>query len=422
MDGSKLVQNISNIRLYLITAGLLLAYFILTYIFLLPVFESNDDVSYTMLASGYYTGKNEFRLIFINSLLGIFLSLLYKYINGFNWYSWMIVLAQFFSLYIIIIAVLKKRCDLFSILLVIAFLFGPVWYSIYFVNYTTTAILPAIAGLLLLQNSKRISVIFISALLISFGLLLRWQPLITLFVFYFTYMIFNSYSANYWPLLKRFVSIIVLTIILISVNHSSFQNRQWVEYNDLRKYIVGIDSPFFSKDHLSAKDLKTIGWCRNDHELLSNFFLADTEVANMNSLKRYHEIASQQDRDRSLGKINPDQIIAWFSPFTLALHIIVILSFILPLYRDFKLFSVLVWLIGVILLYYQINFVPRARGITTIYIIITFLSLLQVEKYEYQKNILEKIFIFGLFFYISKYLSDFFWDFRFKLQKEKPVD
>jgi hypothetical protein len=142
----------------------------------------------------------------------------------------------------------------------------------------------------------------------------------------------------------------------------------------------------------------------------------------MNSLKRYHEIASQQDRDRSLGKINPDQIIAWFSPFTLALHIIVILSFILPLYRDFKLFSVLVWLIGVILLYYQINFVPRARGITTIYIIITFLSLLQVEKYEYQKNILEKIFIFGLFFYISKYLSDFFWDFRFKLQKEKPVD
>ncbi|MGB0165887.1 MAG: hypothetical protein ACPF8V_03430, partial [Luteibaculum sp.] len=53
-------------------------------------FEQNDDVMMLLLASGAYTGEPEYRLVFMNPMLGHLLNALYQGKESIEWYTWLL--------------------------------------------------------------------------------------------------------------------------------------------------------------------------------------------------------------------------------------------------------------------------------------------------------------------------------------------
>ena len=73
---------------------------LLYFVFFHIIYEQNDDLAMQFIANGYFTGTPDFHLVFINVIIGHFLSFLYTHFLGVEWYSLLmiaLVLLSFFS-------------------------------------------------------------------------------------------------------------------------------------------------------------------------------------------------------------------------------------------------------------------------------------------------------------------------------------
>lgn len=149
------------------------ALFFITCAYLFPIrFEANDDVTMLLIASGKYTGIPDAHLVFINYVYGTFLKFLYTWNRQIEWYS--VLFAVFHIVCISVIAWFILTKDKFTLLYKLLFL--AVFYSlelrsIMLFQFTTTAALCAVAGLLLIAEGKKYQKCFGVILFVLSGLI-----------------------------------------------------------------------------------------------------------------------------------------------------------------------------------------------------------------------------------------------------------
>jgi len=95
-DSAIIRVSSSRISYLLISIICLSGYFV----FFPVVYEQNDDIWLRSIASGYFTGKLDFHLVYENNIIGYLLSFLYQNFHDAEWYAIFLIttfLLSFFS-------------------------------------------------------------------------------------------------------------------------------------------------------------------------------------------------------------------------------------------------------------------------------------------------------------------------------------
>ena len=125
----------------------ILAFF---FLFVTPQFESNDDPAMMAIASGTRLGEPSEFIIFINVFLGLGLKTLYSLVPELNWYVIMLYSFQLLAMIVLLYSLLKYNKVINSVVCYILFV---LFFQVYFMNnlqFTSTAFLLGISGILLL--------------------------------------------------------------------------------------------------------------------------------------------------------------------------------------------------------------------------------------------------------------------------------
>ncbi len=123
---------------------------------ILPItYESCDDGCMLLFASGKYTGQPEPYLIFINVIFGRFVSWLYNLYSGLEWYSLLFAIVHVVSLSVIVWNILEKQFKtIYKVLFIILIFILEVRLVVHF-QFTSTAAIGALAGMILIFKEKK---------------------------------------------------------------------------------------------------------------------------------------------------------------------------------------------------------------------------------------------------------------------------
>ncbi len=260
--------------------------FILFVIFLAnatPIYETNDDLMMQSIASGFYTGHPDAHLIFTNTLIGWALKFLYGSWAGCNWYFIYLLAAHYAALTAIAFLVISRRGGWLFTLMYIGFFLVVEMRILLHLQFTTTAFLAGMAGLLLLVDGlfpghpvnwgKAITGIFFFGLmcLIREQVVLLWAGLAGPFVL-------ERLGLNGWKrLLGTGLVCIGLFVSLQGINHWAYQQdsawAEFSEYNHMRGEIHV--TPL---DRFIPKAAPAVGWTENDGWMFSKFYFPDPDI------------------------------------------------------------------------------------------------------------------------------------------------
>lgn len=281
--------------------------FILNFIILLTYalsgcmkYEVSDDFIMEMMVSGAYTGNPSPYIMFMNPIIGIFLSFLYNVFKKINWYFLFQIAVIFLSLCVLSYCFLKKKSNNFSILLVFVFLFFFSNDLYLLVQFTKTATVAISTGIILiltnvLSNNKRNSEIVIGFILFSLGVLIRRKCLyIGLFfsiipVLY--YIIQERNNKNKIILLmKHCIQIGIIGLLLLfsfnlfdtAFDKINSEYKLYQKYNSYRANIV--DYNYYTYEENKEK-FKEKGISENDFNTLVHWNFGDTDYYDIDMLK-----------------------------------------------------------------------------------------------------------------------------------------
>lgn len=256
-------------------------------------YEENDDIIMLLIASGKYTGIPDAHLCSINFIYGYFVSFLYKNIPTFEWYTFLFISIHILSLSIIVKYILNKNRTLLT------FFFLGLVYIIAFhfvvnLQFTTTACLTTIAGMLLFDHSK-IRINFIGAFFVLLGFLIRFELAIVLFVLYSPFFLKRILMNKERKYIKN-ISIVIGTILVAFIfyhldNRYYLNNKSWRDIKHLEK-VRSIN------DNIQNDITKFPKGITSDDYSLLNIFLIDpniftipviTQLSNTVKFKSYKE-------------------------------------------------------------------------------------------------------------------------------------
>ena len=256
--------------------------FFAIFILFIPIrYESNDDIAMAHLAR-----MGEPHLIFINIIISTFLSTLYNLCNSFEWYTLFLIVTQFVSCTIIskTIACSKRHNDhkyLIICELVILYLFETTILTS--LQFTTTAGILAISGLLQLCNTKKKQ--WIGILLFTIASLIRFDAAMLCglsFVFIYPLWIYlHGFD-------KRLFIALTLCVILSSAfqyynNYYYHTDKEWgefIEYTKVRGSINDSPNNWRAVNHLPPSVAK------ETYELFTWYFFPDKNILNLDILKQ----------------------------------------------------------------------------------------------------------------------------------------
>jgi len=259
--------------------------FFVTFAWLLPIrFETNDDISMILLASGKTTGNMEAHLVYINYILGLLIASAYKIYSKIEWYSLLFCIIHICSLTVIAWKILcnnsPKRIQLFFLLIIYVL---EVRMILTF-QFTTTTALAALAGLLLISNTSSIqrsigSILFVVATMIRFE------------AAFLVLIVFSPYFLRGHPTIRKILYsksvIILLFSILVAVglkyiDYKSFQYSS--EWNDFNTFKLNYDNIPDNPNAYTIINKLPIGLKYTDYEFLMKF-LVDCKKVTLPTLK-----------------------------------------------------------------------------------------------------------------------------------------
>ncbi len=211
-------------------------------------FSTNDDRFMGELLSGAITGNLETHLVYVNYLLSLPLSLLYRIAEGVSWFGILLVLFHWLSCFCILDSFYSKsktKTDIIISTILTGLLFITELYLISQISYTMTASFMAVAGyvcLLLHKGKKNRLGYFIILELLAFLLrdkaMLMIQPLG--FAVYFGLLLTNqneSLKIKFTKMIKTGLILIFIIVFGFTGNKIGYNNEAWQtydEYNDAR--------------------------------------------------------------------------------------------------------------------------------------------------------------------------------------------
>jgi hypothetical protein len=265
-------------------AALLNAFlFSLFFAFATPCYETNDDLSMQMIASGFYTGQPSEYLVFTNFLIGWPLRLLYGLSPGCNWYFAYLVTVHYAALTAIAFVVLSRRPGWPFGLLYVGFFLVVETRILLELQFTTTAFLAGTAGLLLvvdgLQRGRapRWSLIIAGFAFTALIVMIR-EPVAPLLVLIaLPFLIERLGLAGWRRLLGIGLVCAALFLALQGINRWYYVRdpawAEYLEYNNLR-----------GKIHRTALNARiqeagpVAGWSQNDTYMFDNWYFAEPDV------------------------------------------------------------------------------------------------------------------------------------------------
>ncbi|MEO6719110.1 MAG: hypothetical protein ABIN67_02050 [Ferruginibacter sp.] len=273
---------------------------------ILPIrYEENDDIVMLLFASGKYSGTPEPHLIFINYIYGVFLNFLYSRQPGIEWYSVLFAIIHIISLSVISWKIVcnEKIKWVYKLLFLGLFATIEIRCILYF-QFTTTAALSSLAGIILMYYRKSFQrtlgvVLFLVACFIRFEA--AFLVLLVISPVFLHHIIANNRIRFAKPLTFLMVAII-LSVLFEYVDYRSYQvDANWKYYHQYNKLLGQInDNPNAGKimNNLPA------AISSSDYSLLL-FFFPDTRVMNLNVVKLLNKELKQVEFKRKLANVYP---------------------------------------------------------------------------------------------------------------------
>jgi hypothetical protein len=202
--------------------------------YILPIrYSLNDDVAMSLFASGVYTGTPEPRLIFINVIYGLVLTIFYNLFPAIEWYAFFFSVIHITSLSIVVYLFIKSNKARPIKIVSIILLYVLELSNIQQFQFTTTAAIAAFAGILLLFRKKRNYIIFGISLFLT-GVLIRFQAamlVMLLMLPFFICDIFPKWKQNYKRII--YVSICICTAYIFQIVDSfAYKSDDWSYYTE----------------------------------------------------------------------------------------------------------------------------------------------------------------------------------------------
>jgi hypothetical protein len=260
-------------------------FFIVAAYFLPIRFEENDDVVMLLLASGSITGTPEFFLVFINSIYGFLVSSLYKILPFVEWYTLLFSFIHILSMSIIITCIIKKQQNFFLKLAFITLFYIIQLYLIQNFQFTTTAALSSIAGLVLSYNSQN-RVHFLGGIaLFVIASLIRFEAAFLVLLIFLPIIFWDCISVRKIKFTStcKYIGIAVFIAVLCKYADSYIvkqnpQMHEYVTYNKLRGNIHDNPNAGLIIDNLP------MGINKNDYNLFLSFVI-DPLIFDTNTLQ-----------------------------------------------------------------------------------------------------------------------------------------
>ena len=262
-----------------------------------PFFEENDDAFLAMIAEGAY-GTRESHLIYVSSVLGRLLTLLYSVLPAIRWHC-VLQYAFLFLAYCAVTVILCRRRHgkLLSVLLLLC-----TFYESYVsLQYTKTAAVVTAAGFVLLFESVRTkrtegkfpaALIVIGDLLLLYGALLRSSAFLlssALLLCVGLYELYRLYKESgkgrfFKKLLDYaavFAPVLCLVFLLFAFDRQAYKTdgnwNAFMEYNNTRMALL--DYRYDLLDYAAnAERLKSLGISENDALLYLTWQFGDDRV------------------------------------------------------------------------------------------------------------------------------------------------
>jgi hypothetical protein len=296
--------------------------FFATFAWLLPIrFETNDDTTMLLLASGKITGTPEAQLVYVKYILGLLLSKSYSFCDKIEWYTIYLFSLHVCSFTIIIWQIIQKKgSNLLKWLYIFLFYVIEIRLLLTF-QFTTTAALAALAGLILITKTPWFHKI-IGLVLFLFAILLRFESTYLVCVIFSPFYIQLIYPFKKTVFYKSLVIIIVglMLIMVCQFLHTRAyqQSNDWKYFTICNKY-----RGFITDNPNTYKANNKLAVSNNDFSLYMKF-LVDTKIF---SLPVISEMAKNIDQVPFTVKLK--HIIATFHAYIHFLILLAIICFII---------------------------------------------------------------------------------------------
>lgn len=280
-----------------------------------PYNETNDDTGMSAIASGAYGGDREY-LVFQNVIFGKFLHLFYIINGELNWYSIVQFLITILS-FCVIGYVLMEKIGGFRGFLIYIFLMKLLYQEFYLIyQFTRVSMLCCLAGYLLLffaflKDRTRWEKL-LGIVLILTGALIRTASFkeITGFAF-FVGVCSILLNKKFYPVKdnrKLWIEGIITACIvamasvgMMQYNKHIAQNEEWKEYqeyNHMRAVIQDYGWPDYWLDYETyQKEYEEMGISENDYHMYVKGNLSDTDVLDMETVKKLYEFKNEKMRE-----------------------------------------------------------------------------------------------------------------------------
>ncbi len=281
---------------YILTSPLFLTsiFFLIFFTLFTPIYEEVDDVVMTLIANGSYTGEPSAYLVYINIVLGKFLTILYQIYPYWNWYSTFSYIVAFITLHSILSIIINKIRS--RLLLIISILFVVIFYLrfLLFLQYTTIAALATTSSIFLFLfligsnkgHSRYSHIVAYSLLLISS--LIRENS----FYLIMTLAIPIIIAAYRQLATKRRTIIIFLLITTLGVGVSKYihnisyeKKPEWNKLMLLEKPRALLHGYSLYSYYQYEQIYNKIGWNKNDYLMFNTWFYYDQKIFSAEKLQ-----------------------------------------------------------------------------------------------------------------------------------------
>lgn len=240
-------------------------------------YSESDDGMMNSIARGYFTGKKDVHLVFINTTYGYLTKILYKITDSVNWFAIIYLLLVIICVYLIWF--IFSRYINYWISLCVAISLESL--AIFYFTFTTISFVCSFTGLIVLIDFaaserkhtalKRVLFSITIVALCCFGFVIRKEAFVVT-----VFLVIPAFLLNAKKIIKSKKTILILTSVLIGVlilnfvNSLSYNKSLWKDYT---KYNVArakvIDYPIakyednqkiYEEKGLSKNDLKCLGW------------------------------------------------------------------------------------------------------------------------------------------------------------------
>lgn len=253
-----------------------------------PYWLTNDDATMSQLASGEFSGRPTGQLIFVSTLLGEPLALLYTLIPALDWYAWGLVVsvsAAFAALSTVLRPRLALSWAVFAATIMIWTTLRP--------NFTVTAIAVASVGVLLSSNAMRSGRFSIGGLIL-FALGIAWRAdagvlsvLISIPLLVPAIQAIRLQSRR-WPSIAMASALPVTVLVMSRVHSWCLSGRDCQAWQDFSAYnaIRGTFHTAPRGDALSASGDVSGVWSDAATTLFLNFAYPDDTLFDLSNLQQ----------------------------------------------------------------------------------------------------------------------------------------